>query len=167
MDEWTDERTGVSHVCCACQSPKHQAFLKAQLRSDREGYVTADQFEEALAQARPALRAALDAALATAGAEAMLWPTTIVTAPTLEAAEAGVVDVAGAAIDIDAALSRQTAVAGNASWCAVTIPAGVGATSRLPVGLELVAAPGADERLLSIARAAQAALPELPAPRGM
>lgn len=59
---------------------------------------------------------------------------------------------------------QNTDPGSNAGVPGVQLPIGLGATSRLPVGLELDGPAGSDRRLVAIAMAVEAALGRLPAP---
>ena len=64
-----------------------------------------------------------------------------------------------------AALIQNTDPGSNAGIPGVQLPSGLGATSGLPVGLELDGPAGSDRRLLAIGMAVEAVLGRLPAPR--
>lgn len=157
-------RTSILDLVGAVQGSVAQARLYNQLRSDREGFVTAKQAVDANVYGREALRAALRSALEEAGASAFIWPACPCVACTVEEAEA---DTASGGYD--AFMSRNATTAANAEMCSVVVPcgaAGAGA-ARLPVALEICAPGGQDDELLRLALAVEAVVPKVAAPRGM
>lgn len=95
---------------------------------------------------RDALRDAT--AIATPG-----WP---FAAPPIEAET---VEMDGTPIPLDPARSIFVRTANAAGAPAITLPAGLYARERVPFGLHLLAAPGADAALLALAALVEAALP--------
>lgn len=83
------------------------------------------------------------------GGAVLVYPTSPHPAPRLSATPERLQAVREATLAV-------TAIAGMAGLCEVTLPAG--RAHEAPVGLSLVAAPGRDRALLSLARAAAAVL---------
>ncbi|SFK28067.1 amidase [Falsiroseomonas stagni] len=100
---------------------------------------------------RDALRDAT--AIATPG-----WP---FAAPPIEAET---VEMDGTPIPLDPARSIFVRTANAAGAPAITLPAGLYPRERVPFGLHLLAAPGADAALLALAAQVEAALPPAPMP---
>ncbi|HYH21691.1 MAG TPA: amidase [Azospirillum sp.] len=94
------------------------------------------------------LRKALD------GADALVMPTLLATAPP---AGAATLDVGGTSLPVHTALTRCTAPFNLAGLPALTLPCGDDADG-LPVGLQIVGRPGADIAVLGIGAAVEAAL---------
>lgn len=81
--------------------------------------------------------------------DAMALPTVPLTPPTLK-----VLTPEGAYPAHNLRALRNTCIANILDLCAVTLPVGLDG-ARLPVGLSLMAGPGADQRLLAVAQAAE------------
>lgn len=88
------------------------------------------------------------------GADALVMPTLLVTAPP---AGAATVDVEGTMLPVHTALTRCTAPFNLAGLPALTLPCGNG-DDGLPVGLQIVGRPGADVSVLGIAAAVESVL---------
>lgn len=109
---------------------------------------------------------------------AILYPTTPAPAMQLKGPENAHVEppsAKGALVDAAALYGRNTKAASAAGLPALSVPVGLtkpvqGAparspgSERLPVGMELVGAPGDDERLLALGRALQKLTPAIPDP---
>ncbi|KAA0150198.1 hypothetical protein FNF29_05438 [Cafeteria roenbergensis] len=156
-------RTSVLDIAAAVLAEPTLSRLHAQLRSDRSGFASLAESLDATVRGREALRVSLAAAMADAGAVAMVWPAVSRLPCTLAEAEA---DEGG---ELDAAFGRNASVAANAGMCSVVLPCGAAGSgaARLPVALELAMPAGSDEELLAVARAVEAALPAPQAPRGL
>ncbi len=78
--------------------------------------------------------------------------------------EAETVEMDGKTIPLDPARSIFVRTANAAGAPAITLPAGLYAAERVPFGLHLLAAPGEDAALLTLAAMVEAALPPAPTP---
>lgn len=150
--------------------------LLAQL--DRATAVTATTYRAALVHRRPALKRAFTTYLKSNKLAALCYPTTPAPALQLKGPESAHVELPsqpGTLVDAGEVYSRNTRAASAAGLPALSIPVGLtkpvpGAparspgSERLPVGLELVGAPGDDERLLALGRALQKLVPSIPDP---
>lgn len=121
--------------------PQVRAALRAGASIPATTYLRAKQV-------RASMLAELRVLLGEARAGALVTPTLPVTA-----APAGAVSIAlgGREQPVDAVHSRFTALASLVGAPAVSVPCGLDETG-LPVGLQLVGAPGADHELLRLAR---------------
>jgi aspartyl-tRNA(Asn)/glutamyl-tRNA(Gln) amidotransferase subunit A len=104
---------------------------------------------------RTALRAETLAALS--AVDVLLTPAMPSGAPPVEQATAGVVVVDGSEVSLAEAHLRFNVLANLAALPSGTQPVGMD-VDRLPVGVQWVAAPGADRRLLAVMAALEAAL---------
>ncbi|MEU8250602.1 amidase [Nonomuraea sp. NPDC048916] len=95
---------------------------------------------------RHALRAEALAALS--GVDVLAMPTMPCVAPRIDAVGEGTLPVGGAQVSIAEAHLRYNVLANLAALPCATQPVGVG-SAALPVGLQWVAAPGDDERLIT------------------
>jgi aspartyl-tRNA(Asn)/glutamyl-tRNA(Gln) amidotransferase subunit A len=86
------------------------------------------------------------------GVDAMLCPTVAITPPTLKSLEPD-----GAYAKANMHALRNTVMGNFMGLCATTLPAGKD-SAGMPVGLQLMAGPWQDARLLSISRAVESAL---------
>jgi aspartyl-tRNA(Asn)/glutamyl-tRNA(Gln) amidotransferase subunit A len=88
------------------------------------------------------------------GADALVMPTLLATAPP---ADAATVDAGGVSLPVHTALTRCTAPFNLAGMPALTLPCGDDGDG-LPVGLQIVGRPGEDVAVLGIAAAVEAVL---------
>jgi mandelamide amidase len=140
--------------------------------------VSATTYRAALVHRRPALKRVFTTYLKINRLAALVYPTTPAPALQLKGPENGHVELAsspGTLVDASTLYSRNTKAASAAGLPALSVPIGLtkpvpGAptkspgSERLPVGLELVGAPGDDERLLALGRALQKLVPAIPDP---
>lgn len=120
-----------------------------RLRLEMGGYVLAEDYLRAM-RLRDRLAGAVDDALA--GCDALLLPALAIRAPLLGAAS---VEIGGSQEPVRAAMLRLTQLFNITGHPAIALPA---PSRGLPVGVQLVALRGRTERLLAMARAAEAAL---------
>ncbi len=116
----------------------------------------------------PALRRMYDTCFADHGVEAVLFPTTPVTAPPIDETFSGRLainglDQPGGPAALFEAVIRNLDVGSLAGVPGVAFPAGL-TRGGLPVGLEIDGPVGADRRLLAVAAALEGLMPPLPAP---
>jgi mandelamide amidase len=114
-------------------------------------------YQAALAQSRPALMKAFADAFQTYAVDALVSPTTPQVAVT-QGPEAS-------ALPTFLLFIQNTDPGSNAGIPGLTIPAGLGPTTRLPVGLSLDGPRGSDARLLAIGMAIETLLGRTPPPR--
>lgn len=133
------------------------------------GAILADAFgkdyDAAMRTHRPRLRNLYDGYFRSAALDAMMFPTTIATAPLIDLANgSGKVSInGGAPVDTFATFIRNTDPGSNAGIPGLALPAGL-TSGGLPVGLELDGPVGSDSRLLGIGLSIEAVLGSLPAP---
>ena len=114
-------------------------------------------YKAAMAQARPALLKYFDATFARYGVEALIGPTTPrVAVP--QGPEAS-------SVPTFLLFIRNTDPGSNAGIPGLTIPAGLGPGTSLPVGLSLDGPRGSDERLLALGLAMEKVLGRTPPPQ--
>jgi indoleacetamide hydrolase len=114
-------------------------------------------YEAAMQTARPALKALYAEAFKTHRIDALLFPTVPHVAMPAGPESSSVPVFVGAI--------RNTDPGSNAGLPGLQVPAGIGPSSGLPVGLELDGPAGSDRRLLAIGLAIEKLLGRLPPPR--
>ncbi|MGO4608203.1 indoleacetamide hydrolase [Variovorax sp. 2RAF20] len=157
-------RTGIdiAQLTAGIASPDvkgtFEAFVVPRKLPVANGVVDArPAYEHAMHVARPALRKLYRDTFAKHRLDALVFPT--VPGVALAAApEASSPENFGALI-------RNTDPGSNAGIPGVQLPSGLGATSGLPVGLELDGPAGSDRRLLAVGLAVEKVLGRLPAPK--
>ena len=105
---------------------------------------------------RPALIAAYEKLFADADVEAVIFPTV----PQV----AAVADEASSSLETFSTFIRNTDPASNAGLPGLSLPAGLGAETGLPVGVELDGPAGSDRRLIAIGMAIEELFGSLPLP---
>jgi mandelamide amidase len=121
-------------------------------------------YREALVVHRPALQALYAAAFAGNQVEALILPTTVLPAvPNRPPGEDTTVVHNGEALPLFPTYLRNTDPASGAGLPALSVPAGL-ADDGLPVGMELVGPAGADDVILAIGEALEAARGPIPPP---
>ncbi|CAD6541594.1 Mandelamide hydrolase [Paraburkholderia hiiakae] len=150
----------VADVAARIASPDVRAAYDAVLADARGG-----DYHAAMTVWRPRLQQLYAQTFSASGLDALLFPTTRLTAvPIDELNGSSRVSIDGAApIDEMEAYLRNTDPASNAGIPGLALPAGL-VNARLPVGLELDGPAGGDRRLLAIGLAFEAILGTLPAP---
>ncbi len=114
-------------------------------------------YEAALKTARPALRKLYRDTFARHRLDALVFPTVPQVAMPANAESSSVANFV--------AVIQNTDPGSNAGVPGLQLPIGLGATSRLPVGLELDGPAGSDRRLISIGLAMERLFGPLPPPR--
>jgi indoleacetamide hydrolase len=114
-------------------------------------------YEAAIREARPALAAHFADTFRTYGIDALVAPTTPHVAVTQ--------GPSASSLETFLLFIRNTDPGSNAGTPGLTIPAGLGPTTRLPVGLSLDGPRGSDERLLALGMAIEQVLGRTPAPK--
>jgi mandelamide amidase len=131
--------------------------LPRKLPAPNGGLVDAEPiYRGAIGEGRPALVSAYGALFADAGIEALLFPTV----PRV-AAPAG---PESSDLETFATFIRNTDPGSNAGLPGLTLPAGLGPDTGLPVGIELDGPAGADLRLLALGMALENLFGTLPPP---
>ncbi|TDV34356.1 mandelamide amidase [Paraburkholderia caballeronis] len=150
----------VADVAARIASPDVRAAYDAILADTFGG-----DYETALTVWRPRLQQMYAQTFASAGLDALVFPTTrLVAVPIDDLNGSSRVSIdGGAPIDEMDAYLRNTDPASNAGIPGLSLPAGL-ADGRLPVGLELDGPAGSDRRLLAIGLAFEQILGTLRAP---
>lgn len=130
---------------------KREFFVQVAMPPGRP---TRDAYEAMIAR-RVELRDALRVFVLAEGIDAIALPS--VGAPPPPIGEEHEVDVDGVAVSFFDAFGRNTALASATGAPALTLPAAISSTG-LPVGLELIALPGADRALVDLGAAVERAL---------
>jgi indoleacetamide hydrolase len=131
--------------------------LPRRARGDGGAVVDAGPlYERAIGSARPALAEIFRRAFEAHAIDAFVGPTTPQVAP--------LQDPAASKSDAFRTIFRNTSPGSALGLPGLTIPAGLGASTGLPVGLALDGRPGADGRLLAIGLAIEGPLGPLPPP---
>jgi mandelamide amidase len=113
-------------------------------------------YDAALATGRPALQAYYRALFAQHRIQALVFPTVPAVAMAAGPDSSRLANFVG--------VIQNTDPGSNAGLPGLQIPAGLGATSKLPVGLELDGPAGSDRRLVALGLAIERVLGRLPAP---
>jgi len=150
----------VDEIAARIASPDVRAIYDAILADD-----AGRDYETALTVWRPRLQQLYAQTFASAGLDALLFPTTrLVAVPIDDMNGSSRVSIdGGAPLDEMDAYLRNTDPASNAGIPGLSLPAGL-AHGRLPVGLELDGPLGGDRRLLAIGIAFERILGPLPGP---
>ncbi len=162
MEAWMREQgpgIDIDELSRGIASPDVQAIyqqlvLPSQVPGDEGLTDSAPLYAEAMEIGRPALQAHYAELFERHALDAFIFPTTPVVAPT-----------AGPEVNEPACfeqLIRNTEPMSSAGLPGIQIPAGLGESSGLPVGLELDAPAGSDRRLLAIGMALEAVLGRIP-----
>jgi mandelamide amidase len=114
-------------------------------------------YDHAITVARPALQALYQQTFASNKLDAIAFPTT----PRVAIAS----NPESSSLENFGLFIQNTDPGSNAGIPGIQIPIALGATSKLPIGLELDGPAGSDERLLAIGVALDAVFGRLPAPR--
>jgi mandelamide amidase len=134
---------------------------------DRVGVKRPDQhLLHARAVGRDAIRAAYRAIFWKHGIQAVVFPTEVLTPPSIRAAGDDpdeMIEFNGRAVSKGLTILRNTVPAVALGAPALSLPAGL-TSNGLPVGLEFDGLPGDDSALLALGRAAEAAIGRVPAP---
>lgn len=118
---------------------------------------TKPAYDAAMKTGRPALQALYRELFKANRVEALLFPTVPQVAMAANAESSSVATFMG--------VIRNTDPGSNAGIPGLQLPAGLGPTSRLPVGIELDGPAGSDRRLIAIGLALEALLGRLPPPK--
>lgn len=154
---WGEARTVLTQYMKARGAPSLDTVLLsirspdvAQVISNGIDSVTAEQYRQALA-IRRRLRSALSVRIDRAGTDALFFPTTPLVAPPL--GEDRTIEHNGRQVPTFSTIIRHADMGGILDMPGISLPIGLGQSSRLPVGIELSVAPGQDDRVLALAGA--------------
>ncbi|MCP2238141.1 mandelamide amidase [Prauserella halophila] len=145
LQRYFDEHGGISLAAVLDQVclPDVASALRTGL-----GSATSARYQAALL-ARHALQEEFVSRLRDAGAAGLIFPTTPVVAPGLD--EEHTIQLNGRPVPTFATLIRHGDFGGTLGLPGISLPAGRGPDSCLPVGIELTCPPGDDDRLLVLA----------------
>lgn len=124
------------------------------------GAISSESYKSALSACHAEVARRFDEACAHSRAEALLFPTTPCTAPTIE--QQAKFTIAGQEVSY-LVLAKHTIPGSAAGLPGISIPAGL-SRNGLPMGLEIDGARGRDRRLLDLARRVEAAVGLLSSP---
>jgi mandelamide amidase len=124
------------------------------------GYLSDEDYASALTTERPQLQRRLGRIFTHHAADALIFPTTPGPAPLIEHGSS--FTIAGQQVD-DRFLAHNTVPTSGAGLPGISIPIGL-STGGLPIGLEIDAAHGEDNRLFDLAGRVEALFGTLPAP---
>jgi indoleacetamide hydrolase len=125
-------------------------------------YVSAEAYRAARERYLPQLREAFRQCFAGSGAQAIVFPTTMVPAPLI--GEGRSVTVRGVSVPFRTAIARNIGPGSTAGLPGLVLPAGM-SSDGLPIALEFDAPAGADLALLALGLRLEQALGAVPAPR--
>ena len=125
-------------------------------------FVPEDQYRDAVGVHLPALRSMFRDFFVRTGVSAIVFPTTILPAPTI-GEEDMKVGVRGRTIPLDEAMAHNIAPGSTAGLPGLVLPAGL-TSSGMPVALEFDGVTGSDRALLRLGLGLEAALGRLPPP---
>ena len=162
MEAWLREQgpgIGIDELARGIVSPDVRAIYEQLVLPQQvpgaDGLVdSAPLYAAAMADGRPALQAHYAELFERHALDAFVFPTTPVVAP-----------LAGPEVNEPACFERliqNTEPSASAGLPGIQLPAGLGAASGLPVGLELDGPQGSDRRLLAIGIALEAVLGRIP-----
>tara|TARA_R110002012_G_scaffold57941_11_gene150014 strand:+ start:34937 stop:36268 length:1332 start_codon:yes stop_codon:yes gene_type:complete len=128
-------------------SPDVRGLYQMMARGETPGEAA---YRAAMDQHRPDLQKAFAALFAETGADALIFPTLVRSAPPIDETE--MIDLDGESLPLFPTMTRRELPASIAGLPALSLPAGQCA-DKLPFAMELVAPAGTDRDLLAIGRA--------------
>lgn len=134
--------------------PRIRASYNEMIVPGAAAAVSEQTYQQALA-ARQRLREVIEDYFAMNKLDALLYPSTLRTAPLI--GEEPMTTIDGVEVPLIDALGHNMPLAPSCELPALTLPAGI-AESGLPVGIELAAPPAADRKLLSLGAGLERAL---------
>jgi mandelamide amidase len=146
----------------AKSSPDIRAIFEHEVLPGSPAYVSEAAYETIVKQYLPQLRRTFKEYFASTGAAALVFPTTMVTAPHI--GEERELIVRGRKVSFDVAIGRNIAPGSRAGLPGLVIPAGL-AADGLPVALEFDGPAGTDRALLALGAAIEPVLGQVPPPR--
>ncbi len=155
-------RTGVTfEELVAGASPDIQATFRRYVLAGAPDVVSEDAYRAAVDVHLPRLRRAFADYFARTGAQAIVFPATMVTAPKI--GDEGLIDVGGHKVAFELAVSRNIAPGSTAALPGLVLPAGI-ASDGLPVALEFDGPTGSDRNLLALGLALEQVLGRIAPP---
>ncbi len=148
-----------AQLVAQCASPDVAGLLQSL---HGEGAIPEAAYRHALTVLRPQLQAAYRDHFKQQGIAALVFPTTPLAAAPIGDDET--VDMNGERVPTFPTFIRNSSPGSVAGIPGISLPAAM-TLSGLPLGLELDGPEGSDASLLAIARAVEAMLPKMPAPR--
>lgn len=145
----------IANFVAGIASSDVRELLASQLGQDA---VPDAVYRDAVEVHLPRLRAAMAEALV--GVDALIYPTTPITAPPLDHGDT--LPVGEAMVPVFPAFTAMTSLDSMAGVPSISLP--VGLAGGLPVGVQLTGAAGSDLALLALAQAVEAVLPSRPVP---
>jgi Asp-tRNA(Asn)/Glu-tRNA(Gln) amidotransferase A subunit family amidase len=143
-------------------SPDIQRVFRSDVLPGGANFVAEPAYAAARDQHLPALRRLYREYFERARVAAMVFPTTLVSAPKI--GEETTLDVGGHALPFETAVARNIAPGSTAGLPGLVLPVGL-THGGLPVAIEFDAPPGTDRALLALGLGVERVLGTLPAPR--
>jgi len=153
-------RVGFDEVI-ARASPDIRAIFEHEVMPGSPAFVSEAAYQTVVKHHLPKLRRTFKDYFASTGAAALLFPTTMVTAPRI--GDEGELIVRGRKVSFDVAIGRNIAPGSRAGLPGLVMPAGI-AADGLPVALEFDGPAGTDRALLALGVAIEPVLGHVPPP---
>lgn len=152
---------GFAEVISAA-SPDIQATFRHSVFVGSPGFITEARYAQIVRALLPQLRQAFAAFYASTQTDAIVFPTTRITAPQIGAE--GPADIGGRCIDFTRALAGNISSGSTAGLPGLVLPVGFD-QKGLPISMEFDGPAGSDRRLLALAPALEKALGRLAPPK--
>ena len=152
---------GFAEVISAA-SPDIQATFRHSVFVGSPGFITEARYAQIVRALLPQLRQAFAAFFASTQTDAIVFPTTRITAPQIGAE--GPADLGGRCIDFTRALAGNISFGSTAGLPGLVLPVGFD-PKGLPISMEFDGPAGSDRRLLALAPALEKALGRLAPPK--
>jgi indoleacetamide hydrolase len=142
-------------------SPDIRAIFAHEVMPGSPGFVSEAAYETAVKVYLPRLRRTFKNYFAQTGAAAMLFPTTLVTAPRI--GDEGELNVGHRTMSFDVAIGRNIAPGSRTGLPGLVMPTGI-AANGLPVSMEFDGPAGTDRTLLGLGLSLERVLGHVPPP---